>query len=168
MGFISFKGITSVFSKENLYYQDTGSAEIISNGKKYKKCFNYESILSLLVKMVYKNKNGSFKPNESSQESKMPRLFEFDFMKNSNKMDSVDPLSFKNTRIGDENDFITNVLEEASKLNEKCKLNIEKTVETLNTINRQTISLDITSPSALSTSPMTSTGQDTSAEDELK
>ena len=118
--------------------------------------------------MVYKNKNGSFKPNESSQESKMPRLFEFDFMKNSNQMDSADPLSFKSTRIGDENDFIVNILEEASKLNEKCKLNIEKTVETLNSINRQAASLDISSPSALSTSPMTSTGQDTSAENELK
>ena len=48
-----------------------------------------------------------------------------------------DPSHFENTRIGDENDFIMNLLDKASKLSEKCRMNIEKTVENINILKRR-------------------------------
>lgn len=40
-------------------------------------------------------------------------------------------------RIGDENDFILNLLKKAAEACDKCKLNIEKSLESLNNLNRR-------------------------------
>ena len=97
--------------------------------EQYKKNCNHESILSLLVKLYFKNKD---KKSASSHEPR-DTIAEFEFLKPSStsQSDVSDEFSFRRTRIGDENDFIHNLLEQAYKLSEKCRLNIEKTVESL-------------------------------------
>lgn len=81
----------------------------------------HESIISLLVKILHKNQlsNGKNEPNA-------------EYFKIEYHQDLHDPFCFKKSRVGDENDYLINLLEKISKLNEKCQLNIEKTVENIN------------------------------------
>jgi hypothetical protein len=84
---------------------------------------NQESILSLLVKIYYKNKTNQSENHKQS--------IEFSFL-NSNLLPSKEDEEFQKSRIGDESDFIYNLLEQASKLNEKCRFDIQKTLNILN------------------------------------
>ncbi len=95
-----------------------------------RKAFNYESIISLLVKMVHANQTADLKTNKN-------QLFELKFLNESSDecatSSSASP-AFKYTRIGDETDFLLNLLDKISKLDEKCRLNIEQTVKTINSV----------------------------------
>jgi hypothetical protein len=51
---------------------------------------------------------------------------------NSTILPNQEPNEFQKCRIGDECDFIYNLLEQASKLNEKCRIDIQKTLKMLN------------------------------------
>jgi hypothetical protein len=46
-------------------------------------------------------------------------------------------------RIGDENDFLLNLLERSSAACDKCRLNIETSLESLNRLNRRKDDLDV-------------------------
>lgn len=98
-------------------------------GEKFylKKTKNYESILSLLVKIFYKNKTESLEKGDAERNS---NEIVFEFLKCSYK-----PKEFN--RIGDENDYILNLLEKASFSCDRCRLNIEKSLETLNNLNKK-------------------------------
>jgi hypothetical protein len=146
--------------------------------------YNYESILSLLVKTVHRNKtdeqprpSASTNPDSKQTVNNKSNLFKLEFLENEKANRSEESLNFKNTRIGDENDFILCLLEQAATLNERCRLNMEKTVENINRrilaeLNTETsesnnpaanTSMDYTSTSAKSAmSPSTKT------EEELK
>ena len=99
-----------------------------------KKTTNYESILSLLVKIYFKNKTEAFQKESGSSSSTGPSL-KFDFL---NSKISARP---EFDRIGDENDFIMNILEKASSSCVKCRLNVETSLDTLNNLNKR-IDLD--------------------------
>ena len=112
-----------------------------------KKMTNYESILSLLVKIYYKNKTEAFQKESGSSSSTGPSLkFEFLNSKTSERQEF--------DRIGDENDFIMNILEKASSCCVKCRLNVETSLETLNNLNKK---IDLDSLSAAAPSGATST-----------
>lgn len=106
----------------------------------------HESIISLLVKILHRNQLANGK-NESKTE----------FFKIEYHQDLPDPFCFKKSRVGDENDYLINLLEKISNLNEKCRLNIEKTVESINAPKKN---LNCKSPSLPSSS--------SSTEDDLK
>jgi hypothetical protein len=106
-----------------------------------RKSYNFESIISLLVKTVHRNRSEELASAASSTDtdskqssggtnSSSSSLFKLDFLVQSS--DNASSASFRHTRIGNENDFIVNLLEQASTLNERCRLNIEKTVENIN------------------------------------
>jgi hypothetical protein len=103
-----------------------------------KQANNYECILSLLVKMIYKNKidSVSFNADQRKEANSFtnPQPLEFEFLKAPSLASATaDPLlSFSLTRIGDENDYLLNLLERASNLNNKCRSCIEETLSSLN------------------------------------
>lgn len=83
--------------------------------------------------MVYKNRA---KLNVSDSDDKtLP--FELDFLKEKSTISKED-IHFKKSRIGDETDFLVNLLEKCANLNEKCRLNIEKSVEDINYLTNRT------------------------------
>ena len=80
----------------------------------------FESILSLLVKIHYKNTMTDGDGTESN--------IELAFLSPKSSKRSDDLLQ---NRIGDENDFIYNLLEKSALACDKCKLHIEKSLEYL-------------------------------------
>ena len=94
---------------------------------------NQESILSLLVKIYYKNKTNQSENHKQS--------IEFNFL-NSNFLPSKDDDEFQKSRIGDESDFIYNLLQQSSKLNEKCRFDIQKTLNILNEPSENNLTLE--------------------------
>lgn len=106
----------------------------------------HESIISLLVKILHRNKSLDEKIDNKGE------LFKIEY-----HQDTQDPFSFKNSRVGDENDYLINLLEKISKLNDKCRLNIEKTVESINAPKQALIDKLTSSP-----------GTSNSTEDDLK
>jgi hypothetical protein len=131
-------------SEENFANTSSSSSRLGITEEKIKKAYTYESILSLLVKTLHKNMN------HQNDETKNGELFELNFLldqkKNDIKLSDLDSkFTFENTRIGDENDFTLNLLEQASKLNDKCLLNIEKTVDKINHVAKRKSIQDLTS-----------------------
>jgi hypothetical protein len=102
--------------------------------KKFKKGYNCECIITLLVKIVYSNKLAEFEKKTSSSSG----TFEFDFLKNKCLNDD-----FLKYRVGDESEFIINLLEKISALDRKCNLIIIKTLETLNFSNNKKSNQDV-------------------------
>ena len=89
---------------------------------------NYESILSLLVKILFKNRTEC----EDSQ-TLLGKQMNLSFLNGATSSDT----RFDQNRVGDENDFIENLLEKAAKTCTKCRTNVEKSLETLNNLNRK-------------------------------
>lgn len=114
--------------------QDSGKDNDSMRNKKLKKGYICESILSLLVKIVYANKLTELENKSDDNKTADARNFtlEFDFLNRNSLADD-----FYAYRIGDESDFIVNVLEKAAKLDHKCNLIIVKTLETLNSAKKQ-------------------------------
>jgi len=136
-------------------------------GEKYylKKTKVFESILSLLVKIFYRNQVEILE--KAAVSSNVNPFVEFDFLKS--KQTNLTGPRFN--RVGDENDFVYNLLETASNACEKCRINIETSLESLNNINKknagESLSLDLGLASGVtgeSVSPQTSAGVD----DEVK
>ena len=131
-------GVDSVRDFAESLEEESGDNESTTNRKSY----NYESILSLLVKTLHRNLNSVEASNDENSISKSSEsLFKLHFLTDQDttlmETSGNDPLSFKNSRIGDENDFILNLLEQASALNNRCRINIEKTVENINIVNQR-------------------------------
>jgi len=148
---------------------DTDTAVKINarTGEKYylKKTKVFESILSLLVKIFYRNQVEILE--KAAVSSNVNPFVEFDFLKS--KQTNVAASRFN--RIGDENDFVYNLLETASNACDKCRINIETSLESLNNMNKknagESLSLDLGMVSGVtgeSVSPQTSAGVD----DEVK
>lgn len=113
---------------------DDESTSTIKNSKtgetfQLKKSKKFESILSLLVKIYFKNRTSEI--NETYLELK------FLSSKSSFKQLNEDEIDFKSTRIGNEDDYIYNLLEKAAQACEKCRTNIEKSLESLNNQNKK-------------------------------
>lgn len=106
--------------------------------KKLKKGYTCESILSLLVKIVYASKKTEYEQNRKkltdneTASANQPFSLDYDFLRTKN-LDN----DFYESRIGDESDFIVNLLEQAAQLDRKCNLIINKTLETLNSVRKQ-------------------------------
>jgi len=117
---------------EQIGSEAAGSSENSSlKSKNLRKTYNYESIISLLVKMVHANQTADSKMSKNQP-------FQLAFMHvptGECASTSTASLSFKYTRIGDETDFLVNLLEKIAKLDEKCRLNIEQTVKTINSVH---------------------------------
>lgn len=130
------EGLCSVVGKEAESKPATSKQQ--SGTRRLKKTYTCESILSLLVKIVYASKRAEWEEKNgnasSSNSSDKPFILEFDFAQASN----LDREFYEN-RIGDESDFIVNVLEQAAQLDRKCSLIINKTVETLNASARKLV-----------------------------
>jgi len=104
---------------------------------KLQKTKTYESILSLLVKIYHRNKSTAA-ANDDDDNTKSNQLVRLDFLSSKSQHHSKstdqshDTFQFETNRIGNENDFIYNLLEKAANSCEKCRLNIEKSLEALN------------------------------------
>lgn len=111
--------------------EDTQTRTNVANGEKFslQKTQVFESILSLLVKIYCRNQMEIVEKRANS--SNIEHHFEFGFLKEKG------PRKKAFNRIGDENDFILNLLEKASEACEKCKMNIEKSLETFNRLNKK-------------------------------
>lgn len=94
-----------------------------------KKSYTCESILSLLVKIVYSSKKSEWEQNTSEYGKSSNFILEIDFLKGQN-LDHT----FYESRVGDESDFMINLLEKFAQLDRKCNLIINKTLETLNSV----------------------------------
>lgn len=120
------EGLDSLDSKES----ELSSKRVSHLSNRFKKSYLCESILSLLVKLIYASKRTEWENENFNNGKSEVFILEIDFSKGQN-LDR----EFYETRIGDEYDFIVNVLEKAALLDRKCDIIIKKTLETLNTPN---------------------------------
>lgn len=139
-------GLPSVLSKQQAELESKQTPEILEHtvyatkinaksGEKYslKRTQNFESILSLLVKIFYRNKMEILEKEASS--SNINYFVEFDFLQKDYNAETKADFD----RIGDENDFILNLLRKSAESCEKCCLNIENSLETLNKLKKQNV-----------------------------
>lgn len=109
---------------------ELSSKRVSHLSNRFKKSYLCESILSLLVKLMYASKRTEWEKENSDNGKSDVFILEMNFSKEQN-LDR----EFYETRIGNEYDFIVNVLEKAALLDRKCDLIIKKTLETLNAPN---------------------------------
>lgn len=119
---------------------------------------NYESILSLLVKSLHRNVTS----NDSTRQE-----FKLEFMRDEQLKE------FQWSRLGDENDFVLNLLYEAYNLNQKCREEIERCVEEINSkIKSEEMSVsrqdEESHCSSMDVSAQSSSSSALTAEDELR
>ncbi len=93
--------------------------------------------------------------------SETENFVELKFLSTKNSITSEEENLLNNNRIGNENDFIYNLLKKSALSCEKCRLNIATSLETLNNLNRKKEStligsVDDNNQSVLSEQPTTS------------